>query len=144
MLVRCGETPGVEEGQLLGTRDTPLSPLGDVHGNKAGEFLMDLQVNSTALVCPSRPWAACVSNISMMHGGRQSNCWRSLAQTFFAVCARQHAQAQRRRESTGSCCIRQACSCTRACAMLHPSHPRWCSFPWHHGIHEELDGGCHA
>lgn len=44
VLVRCGETQGTEEGRLLGTLDSPLSPLGDVHGNKAGEFLMDLQV----------------------------------------------------------------------------------------------------
>lgn len=49
MLVRCGETQGSEQGRLTGTTDLPLSPLGDVHGNKAGEFLMDLQVPTPEL-----------------------------------------------------------------------------------------------
>ena len=51
MLVRTGETEGSEQGKLTGVHDYDLSPLGDVHGNKAGEFLMDLQVCSLRCCC---------------------------------------------------------------------------------------------
>ena len=53
VLVRCGETQGTEDGRLLGQRDTPLSTLGDVHANKTGEFLMDLQVRPHLLTPPN-------------------------------------------------------------------------------------------
>jgi broad specificity phosphatase PhoE len=44
VLVRAGAAEGFRDGVLLGTRNTPLSALGKVQGQKAAELLMELQV----------------------------------------------------------------------------------------------------
>lgn len=52
VLVRAGAAEGFREGMLLGTRNSPLSTLGRVQGQKAAELLMEIQVRSSPIASP--------------------------------------------------------------------------------------------